>query len=206
MGTLANIGESLSSKSGKAVLFGGLFAAGAIKKSYRGAVELGNQTAFGNDDADKFFMGEQGISPSGLLDATTGSKAAGIGSIAGAVGGGGLGLALGHYASKGSNEMLKGFKLANDVKIPETIGKFKIPGIGGKTLLKEGVEGSMHGLGALGAVAGAAIGATALLHGNLKRNKQFFAESAYSRGSAMQARSAQAYGDVVFGMYNSRRG
>jgi hypothetical protein len=208
MPSLANIGETLSSKPGKAMVLGGLFAAGALKTSYRSAVELNNQAAFGNDDADKFFMGEQGLSPSGLLDASTGSKAGVIGSIAGGIGGGALGLALGKRANKGANEMLgeAGKMLTKDVKIPEMIGKFKVPGIGGKTLLNAEIKGSMHGLGALGAIAGAAIGGTALLRGHLNRNKEFLSQSPYSRGSAMQAQSTQAYGDMVLGMHNSRRG
>jgi hypothetical protein len=164
-------------------------------------------------------MGEQGLSPSGIIDASTGSKAGVIGSVVGGIGGGALGLAVGRQANKGANEILKGtdkipgLKFAKDVNIPKNfadniplIGGKIVPGIGGKTLLKGGVTGSMHGLGALGAIAGAAIGGTALLRGHLNRNKEFSAQSPNSRGSAMQARSTQAYGDVVLGMHNSRRG
>ena len=219
MAMLANVGQGLSGKSGKALALGGLFAAGALKTSHRSVIDLNMQAAFSNDDADKSFMGEQGLSPGGVLDAATGSKAGVIGSVAGGIGGGALGLALGKRANKGANEILKGtdkvkaLKFDKDVNVPKNfadniplIGGKKVPGIGGKTLLKGGVTGSMHGLGALGAIAGAAIGGTALLRGHLNRNKEFSAQSPYSRGSAMQARSTQAYGDMVLGMHNARRG
>lgn len=99
---LLNIGEEIGSKAsgfigskiGKAA-FGlgavGLFAAGAVKQSGRSAIEAGNEAAFGDQNADKYFMGQQGLSPSGVFDAYTSpgmakgisATRAGIGAIGG---------------------------------------------------------------------------------------------------------------------------
>ena len=57
-----------------------------------------------------------------------------------------------------------------------------------------------------GIAIGGAIGASATTKGNVNRNKELLNTSPYSRGSAMQASSTQAYGDMVLGMHNSRRG
>lgn len=176
----------------------GLFAAGALKSSARSVIGAAGETAFDNPDADKAFMGEQGLSPSGVLDAVTssgGAKAAtGFSAGVGAIGGGLVGAAA-------SKVLKSGGGLEEAVKVSS-----KVPLIGGKTLLKAGVESKSGGLIAAGAIAGAAIGAGQFVGRFAHRNKQFFAQSPYQRGSAMQASSTQAYGDVVLGMYNSRRG
>lgn len=76
----------------------------------------------------------------------------------------------------------------------------------GKTLFKAGKQGKLGALIAGGAIVGAAVGGTAFARGYSSRNREFMQQSPYNRGSAMQANSTQAYGDVVLGMYNSRRG
>lgn len=58
----------------------------------------------------------------------------------------------------------------------------------------------------VGAIAGAAIGAGAGIASYVNRNRDFYESNPYSRGSAMQASSTGAYGDIVLGMHNSRRG
>lgn len=57
-----------------------------------------------------------------------------------------------------------------------------------------------------GAAIGGAIGAMAPTASLIGNNREFYSSSAYSRGSAMQASSTGAYGDIVLGMHNSRRG
>jgi hypothetical protein len=57
-----------------------------------------------------------------------------------------------------------------------------------------------------GAIAGGAFGAATYSRSYVNRNRDFFQQSPYNRGSAMQAASTSAYGDMVLGMHNSRRG
>lgn len=148
------------------------------------------------------------MSPGSVLDAVGGPAA----SVASPIVGGALGAAGGLAMGAGAASMLKEAKFANDINIPEKFsdnipllkGK-KVP-LGGKTLFKGGVSSKARGLGLLGAVAGGAIGATAMTASYINRNKDFFQSNPYNRGSAMQASSTGAYGDIVLGMHNSRRG
>lgn len=199
MGVLANLGTKLTTGKGFGLVLGGAFAAGVANKTVDPAINAANDIAFGDPEADKYFMGSQGLSPSGIFDARTGSAGGAAGTIGGAAAGGifgGLGAAAAGSALKGQT-LQKGLNVSK-----------KIPGIGGKSILKAGVRPKIGGgaLGAVGAIAGAAIGATAMTKGYVNRNKQFFNESPYAKGSAMQASSTQAYGDMVLGMHNTRRG
>ena len=181
------------------------------KKTVDPAINAANDVAFGDPEADKYFMGSQGLSLSGIIDAKTGSA----GGAAGTVGGAAIGGIFGGIGAGAAGSMLKQTSLENSLNVPThyakdipLIGGKKIAGIGGKTILKGGVGPRMGGgaLGVAGAIAGAAIGASAMARGYTNRNKQFFNESPYAKGSAMQASSTQAYGDMVLGMHNSRRG
>jgi len=169
---------------------------------------LGNEAAFGDQNADRYFLGQRGLSPGSVVDAVGGPAA----SVASPIVGGALGAAGGLAMGAGAASMLKEAKFANDVKVPThyakdipLIGGKKIP-LGGKTLFKGGVSSKARGLGLLGAVAGGAIGATAMTASYINRNRDFYQSNPYSRGSAMQASSTGAYGDIVLGMHNSRRG
>jgi hypothetical protein len=199
MGALANLGTKLTTGKGFGLVLGGAFAAGVAKKTVDPAVNAANDIAFGDPEADKYFMGSQGLSPSGLLDARMGSGSGAAGTIAGTA----LGGIFGGIGASAAGSALKGQTLQKGVNVSK-----KIPGIGGKTILKAGVRPKIGGgtLGVVGAIAGAAIGATAMTKGYVNRNQQFFNESPYAKGSAMQASSTQAYGDMVLGMHNSRRG
>jgi hypothetical protein len=199
MGALANLGTKMTTGKGFGLVLGGAFAAGVANKTARSTIDAGNDIAFGDPNADKYFMGSQGLSPGGILDAKTGSGMAAAGTIGGAaIGGifGGIGAAAAGSALKGQT-LQKGLNFSD-----------KIPGIGGKTILKAGVRPKIGGgtLGAVGAIAGAAIGASAMTRGYVNRNKEFYNTSPYAKGSAMQASSTQAYGDMVLGMHNTRRG
>ena len=210
MSLLNSIGAKIGSGGAKGLMgtgmgkaaFGlgaaGLFGAGMLKSSGRSVIDAAGETAFGDPNADKAFLGEQGLSPSGILDTTTGSGGAQLATAAsaglGAVGGGLVAGALGKAIKSGSG-------LEEAVKVSS-----KVPLIGGKTLLKAGQAGKTPGLLAAGVIGGAVLGATQFAGRYAHRNKQFFSESPYSRGSAMQASSTQAYGDIVLGMHNSRRG
>jgi hypothetical protein len=62
--------------------------------------------------------------------------------------------------------------------------------------------------GAIGAIAGAAIGAASPLMytaGRIRNNQEFYSQSPYSR-SRQLANELNASGDIVLGMHNSRGG
>jgi hypothetical protein len=169
------------------------------QKTVDPAINAANDIAFGDPEADKYFMGSQGLGISGLIDANTGSA----GAAAGTIGGAAIGGYFGGKGAKAAGSVLGEKTLQNSLKFPE-----KIPGLGGKTILKGGQAAKMSGgkMGVAGAIVGAAIGATAMTKGFVNRNKEFYNTSPYAKGSAMQASSTQAYGDMVLGMHNTRRG
>lgn len=185
-------------------LLGGVFAAGMLKDVPGQMIDIGNEAAFGNEDADKAFLGSRGLSAGTVFDSTIGQGAMVGGSIAGGVIGAAFGGMAGVGVSRGLTEALK------NTNIPGTIAE-DVPLIGGKkipqSLLKSGTYSpKVRGFGAAGAIAGAAIGGAAMIGGYVNRNRDFFESNPYSRGSAMQASSTNAYGDLVLGMHNSRRG
>ena len=193
---------------GMALAMGGIFAAGAVGNSARSVLDLGNEAAFGDQDADRYFLGEKGLSPGSLVSSAVGSEFAAGATIAGGVVGAGAGAAVG----MGASSMLKDAKFSKDINIPSKfaddiplIGGKKIP-MGGKTLFKGGVSSKAKGLGLIGAAVGGAVGASAFVSGHINRNRDFYKANPYNRGSAMQASSTGAYGDIVLGMHNSRRG
>lgn len=164
---------------------------------------MGNEAAFGDENADKYFLGSRGLSAGTVLDANLGQGAAVAGTVGGGVIGAAAGAGLGIGASKMATSALKDTRIP-DINIPK-----KMPLIGGKSLAlsKPGLHSpKIRGLGAIGAIAGAAIGGSAYLRGYTNRNKDFIQSNPYSKGSAMQASSTGAYGDIVLGMHNSRRG
>lgn len=186
------------------MLLGGAFAAGLLKDVPGQAIDIGNEAAFGDEDADKAFLGSRGLSAGTVFDSTLGPAAATAGTIAGGAIGAAAGATLGMGVSKGLTEVLK------DTNVPGTFPE-NVPLVGGKnipqSLLKAGTHSpKVRGFGAVGAIAGAAIGGSAFIASHVNRNRDFFESNPYNRGSAMQAASTNAYGDVVLGMHNSRRG
>jgi hypothetical protein len=225
-GKLANIGRRAAGAAkatrgfgdNKAVplALGGVFAAGLVGSSARSVLDLGNEAAFGDQDADRYFLGERGLSPGTLLDSATGSGFAAGGTALG----GALGAAGGGMLGAGVASVLKDTNLTDDVKIPTKfaddiplIGGKKVP-LGGTTVLSANrgkgarslAKMGRGGLIAAGIGVGAGIGASAFVASHVNRNRDFYKANPYSRGSAMQASSTGAYGDIVLGMHNSRRG
>lgn len=196
------LGRAMPHGRGVSIAMGGIFAAGVVGSSARSVLDLGNEAAFGDQNADRYFLGERGLSPGTLLDSTMGSGFAAGGTVAG----GAIGATAGAGVGMGAASMLKGAKFANDINIPEKIAGKSVPLVGGKTLFKGGVSSKAKGLGLLGAAVGGAIGASAFVASHVNRNRDFYQSNPYSRGSAMQASSTGAYGDIVLGMHNSRRG
>lgn len=149
-----------------------------------------------------------------MLDASMGSTAAIGGTVAGAAIGAAGGAALGMGLSSVATTALKN----TTIKEANTIIPKAIPLIGGKkipeSIIKAGVHSpKVRGFGAVGAIAGLAIGGSAYMRGYVNRNRDFMESNPYnrgssmnSRGSSMQASSTGAYGDIVLGMHNSRRG
>ncbi len=208
-GKLASLGTKVMPHGrGVGLAMGGIFAAGLVGNSARSFLDLGNEAAFGDENADRYFLGERGLSPGTVLDSTFGSGMAAGGTIAG----GALGAAGGAAAGIGASKMLKEAKFANDINIPEKFSdsipllKGKNVPLGGKTLFKGGVTTKARGLGLIGAAVGGAVGASAFVSSHINRNREFFQSNPYNRGSAMQASSTGAYGDIVLGMHNTRRG
>jgi hypothetical protein len=199
-GSMQNVGSKMGmGGKGFGLLLGGAFAVGMAQKTVDPAINAANDIAFGDPEADKYFMGSQGLSPGGIFDAKTGSG----GGVAGTIGGAALGGIFGGIGAAAAGSTLKDKTLQNSLKFPE-----KMPGLGGKTILKGGKTAKMSGgkMGVAGAIVGAAVGASAMTKGFVNRNQEFYNTSPYAKGSAMQASSTQAYGDMVLGMHNSRRG
>jgi hypothetical protein len=198
-GTLQNLGTKMTTGKGFGLVLGGAFAAGVASKTVDPVINAGNDIAFGDPEADKYFMGSQGLSLGGIIDAKTGSAGGVAGTIGGAVAGG----IFGGIGAGAAGSALGGMSLKESLKFSE-----KIPGIGGKTILKGGQAAKMSGgkMGVAGAIIGAAVGASAMTKGFVNRNQEFYNTSPYAKGSAMQASSTQAYGDMVLGMHNTRRG
>ena len=214
MSLLQGLGRAVTrAGSSRKALYGvaGVAGLAGLGNTVTGAgMDAMQDVALGDPEADAAFLGGRGLSPGTILDSTLGPNVAAAGTIAGsavgALGGGALGLGVG--------AMLKDTKFANDVNVPAKFsdnipiikGK-KVPLIGGENLFKAGKGGKGKiAMGIAGAIAGAGLGATAYTASHVNRNRDFYRSSPYSRGSAMQASSTQAYGDMVLGMHNSRRG
>ena len=196
---------SLGKPAMAAIALGG-FAAGVSNKAGPAVVDATSDAVLGDPNADKYFMGEQGFSIGGLAQAKlfSNSDVAFAGSVAGGVAGTVAGAAVGAGATYLGKEFLK------DINIPSVIPE-SIPLIGGKKMPKSILKPGMHsgkvgGLALAGAAIGGAIGATSYIRHYARDNKEFMQSNPFSRGSAMQASATGAYGDIVLGMHNTRRG
>lgn len=204
---ITRMGSSRAGLVGTAAVAG---TAGLVGSSTGSAVDALADVGLGDPNADQYFLGEKGLSPGTIIGSSLGPGVAAAGTAAG----GAIGMATGGAVGLGVGSMLKNAKFANDVNIPTNfaddlplIGGKKVPRIGGKNLFKGGVGGrGKIGMAIGGALLGGAIGATTYTRNYVNRNRDFFEQSPYNRGSAMQAASTNAYGDMVLGMHNSRRG
>lgn len=211
---MQGLGRAVTRAGSSKAALGGIAAvgltSGLVGSTARPALDAANEMAFSDQDADRYFLGERGLSPGTILDSTIGSGAAAAGTVAGgalgAVGGGLLGLGVGSAINEA--------KFQKDINIPKNfaddiplIGGKKVPLVGGQNLFKGGVGGrGKIAMAAAGAVVGGGYGASTFVRSHVNRNRDFYQQSPYNRGSAMQAASTNAYGDMVLGMHNSRRG
>lgn len=204
------------------IAMAGVAAAGLVGSSAGSFVDLGNEAAFGNENADQAFLGSRGLSPGTVFDSMLGDGMATTGTLAGA----GIGAAAGGMAGMAASKVwtdalqdtnihksISGKVMPPLINAGESTGKFadNIPLIGGKNIPKSLIKPGAHspkvrGLGAVGAIAGAVIGGSAYMSSYINRNRDFMQSNPYNRGSAAQASSTNAYGDIVLGMHNSRRG
>lgn len=215
---MQGLGRAVTRAGSSKAALGGVAAvgltAGLASSTAGSAVDALQDVGLGDPNADQYFLGGRGLSPGTILDSTIGSGAAQAGTAAGGVTGALAGGAIGY----GVGSLLKDAKFENDINIPKNfvddiplIGGKKVPLIGGKTLLKGGVTPKIGGRGkvamaAAGAIAGGTLGASTFVRSHVNRNRDFYQQSPYNRGSAMQAASTNAYGDMVLGMHNTRRG
>lgn len=218
MGLMQGLGRAVTraGSSRKALIATGAIAgtAGLGSSIARPTLDAANEAAFSDPESDRAFLGSRGLSPGTLLDSTLGPGVAGAGTVAGA----GLGALGGAALAGGVGAALRSSDIGRDINIPKNfsddiplIGGKKVP-FGGTNLLKAGKMGSargklvMGGMAAVGGIVGAGFGAATYTKSYVNRNRDFFEQSPYNRGSAMQASSTNAYGDMVLGMHNSRRG
>jgi len=207
MALLSNIGKAVSSKPGLGAIAIAGFAAGLMDKAGPATVEAVSDAVLVDPKAEKYFMGEQGFSVQGLATAgiMSNSGVALGGTILGGAAGTAAGAAVGAGVGYVANEFLR------DVNIPKMTIPQSVPFIGGKTVSEKIIKSGMHsgrikGSGIAGAAIGGAIGASAYIRNYSRENQEFIKSNPYSRGSAMQASSTGAYGDIVLGMHNTRRG
>lgn len=170
-------------KVGTLVGFGALFGLGAMNTAGQSAKEGMMEAAFGRPDADRAFLGTE---LSGRF-------------LAGSILGGPVGGLMRASAPLDYNRV---YPIA-----PTSTQQAGSAIIGGAIF---GAIGSMRSgkVGAIGAIAGAALGATAPLNytlGRMRNNQDFYSQSPYSR-SRQLANELNASGDIVLGMHNSRGG
>jgi len=214
MALMQGLGRAVTRAGSSRAALGGVAAvgltAGLVNSTARPALDAANEMAFSDKDTDRYFLGERGLSPGTILDSTVGAGSAAAGTIAG----GTLGAAGGGLLGLGIGSTLNETKLKKDINIPKNfaqdiplIGGKEVPLVGGKNLLKAGIGGrGKIGMAAAGAIIGGGFGASTFVRSHVNRNRDFYQQSPYNRGSAMQASSTNAYGDMVLGMHNSRRG
>jgi hypothetical protein len=172
-------------KVGAAVGFGALFGLGAINSSGKAVKDGMMEAAFGSPDADRAFLGTE---LSGRF-------------LAGSILGGPVGGLM-----KASAPM--DYMRVNPVTPTSRthIGSTAVGGLIGGIAGGIGIGGKKYG--AMGAIAGAAIGAIAPLEYTRRRiqnNQDFYSQSPYAR-SRQLATELNASGDIVLGMHNARGG
>lgn len=172
-------------KVGAAVGFGALFGLGAINSSGKAVKDGMMEAAFGSPDADRAFLGTE---LSGRF-------------LAGSILGGPVGGLMKASAPMDYMKVNPATPTARTQIASTAIGGL-IGGIAGGI----GVAGKKYG--AVGAIAGAAMGAIAPLEYTRRRiqnNQDFYSQSPYAR-SRQLATELNASGDIVLGMHNARGG
>jgi len=172
-------------KVGAAVGFGALFGLGAMNSAGKAAKEGMMEAAFGSPDADRAFLGTE---LSGRF-------------LAGSILGGPVGGLMKASAPMDYMKVNPATPTARTQVASTAIGGL-IGGIAGGI----GVAGKKYG--AVGAIAGAAMGAIAPLEYTRRRiqnNQDFYSQSPYAR-SRQLATELNASGDIVLGMHNARGG
>ena len=172
-------------KVGAAVGFGALFGLGAMNSAGKAAQEGMMEAAFGSPDADRAFLGTE---LSGRF-------------LAGSILGGPVGGLMKASAPMDYMKVNPATPTARTQVASTAIGGL-IGGIAGGI----GVAGKKYG--AVGAIAGAAMGAIAPLEYTRRRiqnNQDFYSQSPYAR-SRQLATELNASGDIVLGMHNARGG
>jgi len=172
-------------KVGAAVGFGALFGLGAMNSAGKAAKEGMMEAAFGSPDADRAFLGTE---LSGRF-------------LAGSILGGPVGGLMKASAPMDYMKVNPATPTARTQVASTAIGGL-IGGIAGGI----GVAGKKYG--AVGAIAGAAMGAIAPLEYTRRRiqnNQDFYSQSPHAR-SRQLATELNASGDIVLGMHNARGG
>lgn len=196
MPIMRNLGKAIMSGKGNRGIYAGAALLGLASGQFSNLNNAAMDVAFGDENADKYLLGGEGLTPtrymtSGIIGGAIPAASAVTGFTGGLIGGG-IGAAIGTIAKNASFEKDVVFR--------------------GKTLFKAGKMGSGRaklvtaGLALGGAALGAAAGGITPTAATIGLNKEFYSSSPYSRGSAMQASSTGAYGDIVLGMHNTRRG
>jgi hypothetical protein len=177
-------------KAGAVVGFGALFGLGVMNSAGKSAKEGMMEAAFGSPDADRAFLGTE-LSGRFLAGSVLGGPVGGLMRASAPL----------DYMKVNPIAPTSGQQMASTA-IGGLIGG-AVGGIGG-TISKLGGKK----FGAIGAIAGAAIGAVAPLSytmGRIRNNQEFYSQSPYAR-SRQLASELNASGDIVLGMHNSRGG
>ena len=145
---MQGLGRAVTRAGSSKAALGGVAAvgltAGLVGSAPGKMIDAGNEIAFGDENADKYFLGERGLSAGTVFDSTLGSTSAAIGTVAG----GAIGATAGGSLGYGIGSMLKDTKFPDDINIPKNfaddlplIGGKKVPLVGGMNLFKGGVGG-----------------------------------------------------------------
>lgn len=176
---------------------GGLAAVGAMNSIGTSAREAMMETAFGNPNADRAFLGSN-LSGRFLVGALTGGFAGGAMQLSAPTD-----FARIHAPAPTAKSQMATAGLGGlaGVGIGATAGTMLGKRFGGKKLMGSigGIVGGLVG----GAVGGATpLGYTAQ---HIRNNSNFYSNSPYSK-SRQTADALNASGDIVLGMHNSRGG
>jgi hypothetical protein len=177
-------------RAGAVVGFGALFGLGALNTTGQSVKEGMMEAAFGSPDADRAFLGTE-LSGRFLAGSILGGPVGGLMRASAPL----------DYARVNPIAPSAGQQVTSTA-IGGLVGG-AVGGIGGTIANLGGKK-----FGAIGAIAGAAIGAAAPLTytaGRIRNNQQFYSQSPYAR-SRQLANELNASGDIVLGMHNSRGG
>lgn len=199
MALLGSLGKKMygaaTSKYGAAAIIGAAGVAGMYKTAARPAADAAMDVAFGDPNADEYFIGEK-LSPMIL----------GGGMIGGAA----------NMARLASPQYYEDFAPVASPKVGLGVSGGLGALVGG--VIGKGLKGKSIG-GVVGGLAGAALGTAAYAKLAVNRasqglntpysgNRRLDPQNlSYQRNSSLEtAEQMNSYGDIVFGMHNMRRG